>query len=932
MSVAQARLRRRGALGTRALAGASLVLRRLRFEPAAAATMFALVAATCFLFAALPRLFNRAADDGLRHVFAHAPLTDRNVRAIEPGRLAATVGADPLANVVRGGVRAQQQLPAPVRELVERRTFLVSSPRYVDARALPGLVRNLTLRVQGGVRSHVRLVAGRFPSTTSRRVRAVVRPAPGLPKREEVVPLLEVALSTTTARRLRLHVGDREILVPDASVTYNQQVPVLDQQPLAVEVAGLFVVKDPRTPFWFGDSTLAVPDEQSTQDLQTTFVYGQALVSPLQYAALLAATRPFLLTYEHRYFLATGRVDAARLQSLRDASADLETRYAGAGPLDPQVQIGLGDVLDRYRAMRSQAETMLAVGVIGLLACALANIGLLGALSYDRRRREAGVSRVRGASPRQVLAAQAVEAVLVAVPAGLVGWAVAELTVRGRGSSFSIWLVLAVVAATVLLLTAAVADVARRPLGQAARDDVVLARPSPRRLALEGLVAVVAGLGVFLLRRRGLETSSSGSAKSFDPYLAAVPVLLCLACGIVALRLYPILLDALTRLARRGRGLVLHLGLSRAARQPDIAAAPLLVLLLALAVASFSAAMLSTLHAGQDRTGWRTVGADARVDAAAGERLPDRLASRLDSLGEVAVADVQDTDLSAGSQTRPASVVALDVPAYERVVAGTPAASSLEILRRSAPLPGTVPAVVSTNWPVAGSFQVDFRRHTVTLVPVASAESFPGIPLGAPFALTPLAPLERVTGELAPNRIYLGGASDEALRRVLHDTAPRATFVSRASVVRSLRSSPLVDRVLRGYSALIVLAFVCASIAVMLQALIAARTRARDLALVRTMGGAPSEAVYLAAVELAPFVVVALALGIGLGVVIPYLIAPGLELSFFTGSDSNPIAIPWQLLALFAFVLLALVGVSSLLVGVRARRANLDRVLRLGER
>ena len=103
-----------------------------------------------------------------------------------------------------------------------------------------------------------------------------------------------------------------------------------------------------------------------------------------------------------------------------------------------------------------------------------------------------------------------------------------------------------------------------------------------------------------------------------------------------------------------------------------------------------------------------------------------------------------------------------------------------------------------------------------------------------------------------------------------------------------MRASPLVDSVLRGFRAAIVLAVLYAGLAVVLMALIAGRSRARDLALVRTMGSATRDGLVLAAAELTPFVVAALLVGIGLGVVTPYLIAPGLDLSFYTGDPSNP--------------------------------------------
>src|SRR5581483_8516858 len=319
--------------------------------------------------------------------------------------------------------------------------------------------------------------------------------------------------------------------------------------------------------------------------------------------------------------------------------AQLESQYSGATPLDRQVTAGLSPVLERDRKQRSQAETLLGVAAIGLFACAVAFLGLLAALSHERRRTETGLSRTRGASPHQLLAARAA----------------AALAVDGRGSPLSASLVLAIVVATALLRVAAISGVARRPLGAPEREDVVALGPSPRRLAVEALIVVAAGLGVYLLRRRGL----GGGGRGFDPYLAAVPVLLGLACGVVALRLYPLPLAAIARLARRGRGLPLHLGLSRAARRPDATSLPLLVLVLALAIATFAAAMSSTLRSGQERSSWRAIGADLRVDAPDGA-LPSQLVTRLARLGDVAPAHVDE----AGTGQQGGVLLALDPAAY----------------------------------------------------------------------------------------------------------------------------------------------------------------------------------------------------------------------------------------------------------------------------
>ena len=920
---------------------ARLLFRRLRLEPGAPLAMVALVGATCAVFAALPRAFNNLADDSLRYEVVHAAPLARNVRTLEWGRVAQSGRADPLRPVVERAARLQQALPPSLRELIRERAFVVRSPRYVlqpdgDAvRDVPGLIRYLTIRLQSGIRPQLRLVDGRLPGDSRVRVPARMtapvifgRPVPGLARVKEV-PLVEVALSAATARLLRLRVGDRAVFTPDFGDLAVQRAPLRAQQPLAVEVVGLFAVEDPQSSFWFGDSTLDTPGVARSQDSETTWVYAQALVSPDGYERVLAATLPLPLAYEYRYFVEASRLDAGELGRLGDDVTGLDVGYAGSGPLERRVETALGSVLEEYRRARSQAETLLAVAAIGLLACALANVGLLALLWYERRRREIGLSRVRGASSRDVLAAQAAEGLLLAAPAGVVGLAVATLAIDARASSLSAWFALAMVAGTVAILVAAVAGVARRPLGPLSREDAVLVRPSPRRLVVEGLIAVAAVLGVVLLHRRGLQ--ASGGDGSFDPYLAGVPVLLALAGGIVALRLYPLPIAGAARQARRMRGFALHLGLSRAARQPDLSAAPLLVLLLALAIAIFSSAVLSTLEAGQDRTAWQAIGAGLRVDAPVDESLPPRLISRLESIGDVARAYVQDAEFGDGSE--PTLVLALDLASYERVVSGSPAALRFpRELRAPPPIPGVVPALVSTGWPGGGFFQVELPQRRVGVLSVAERATFPGVPSETPFAVVPLRALERAGGPLPASRLYVRGASAAAVRQAVEDEAPQAAVSSRSAVVADLRASPLVDGVLRGFRAAIVLAVLYAGLAVVLMALIAGRSRTRDLALVRTMGSASRDGLVLAAAELTPFVAAALLVGIGLGVVTPYLIAPGLDLSFYTGDLSNPIVIPWLSAAALAAGLIALVGAAVLLDGLRARRARLDRVLRVGER
>jgi putative ABC transport system permease protein len=280
-------------------------------------------------------------------------------------------------------------------------------------------------------------------------------------------------------------------------------------------------------------------------------------------------------------------------------------------------------------------------------------------------------------------------------------------------------------------------------------------------------------------------------------------------------------------------------------------------------------------------------------------------------------------------------MIAVELDAFERIVRGTPAEVRFPAELREPGIPGLVPAVVSTNWPASGTFPIRLPRVTVNTIVVGNRDSFPGIPAGTPFAIVPYAALKETEAEgeiVRPNRLYVGGIGRSAVRAAVADSGAPLDVETRADVVDRLRDSPLIENVLRGFQAAILIAALYAAIAVGLMALIAARSRARDLALVRTMGASPRDGFVLAAVEVAPLVLTALALGIALGIAIPYLIEPGLDLGFFTGSGSAPIVIPWPSLAVAAVGLLVLVAATVVVVGIQARRANLGSVLRIGER
>lgn len=913
-------------------------LQRLRFERTALAATLAVVAATSFFFAALPRAFGKLADQGLRYTLAQANPLERDVGLTTFGRIPAAPGAAPFSSVAAAAARREAALPAPLRHVVGPRTYGVGTPDYVvvgGVPPIPNATRVVSVHAVGGVRPHVRLVAGRWPAPTRRTVHVATPKSVGTSPRN--VPLLEVVLPQATATALELHLGDRLVLLADGSSPAAISVPVVAQRQLALAVVGFYRARDPHSPYWQSTPTLVRPDIESTQDLQSSTLIGAALTLPAQYRELLAATTPIPLSYTDDFELDPSRFRATALDAIDAAASRLAVRYANPAALAPQLQLQVGSLIAEYRAARAQAETLLAIAAIGLLACALADVGLLAALSIERRRWATALTRSRGASPVQVLAAQAGEGLALAAPAAALGWLVARLGVAGPDAALSLWLVAAIAVGTVLLYVGAIVALARRPVRPSGRDDPVVQRLSPRRLALEGLVAALAGLGVYLLRRRGLASTGTG----FDPYLAGVPVLLGLAGGILVLRLYPRPLRLLTAIARRRRGLVLPLGLARGAREPSVASVPLLVLLLAVAVAVFSAVMLTTLERAQAHTAWWSVGADMRIDAPADGSLPAPLARRIAKGTGASVARAVVVPFGDPGPNQPL-LIALDVKAYERLVHGTPAAVQLPgSLLRPPPLAIGMPTVTSPGWPAPSTFTMPTEGgNPVRFLTISHAGQLPGVPQETPYALVALSVYEQAVVQASKftvpaTRLYVRApaAALGTIRRLVASAAPDATVATRAGAERALRASPLVSSALRGFLAAIVAAGLYAALAAILMVLVSARNRSRDLAYLRTLGASPRQVLSLAAVELGPPTVVAVVLGIGLGLAIPRLLAAGLQLAFFTGGSARPpLQLSWWMPAAVGGGLLVLVAALVLAVGIGVRRADLSRVLRFGER
>ena len=922
----------------RLVGAVAVLLRRIRAERGVATLLFVLVAVTSFVVAASPRLFDRVADAGMRYEVARATSAQRNFQFTTVDQIRAD-DEDALANVDDRGEGLLDRLPESVGQLIASRSYVVDSTRFglIDP---PNYTSYVTLRQQDGVEEHIEYVAGRPP------VRA---PAPAEP---DLPPRFEVALSSATAAALLVELGDILPATVDATDPMLRNVFPRPTTEVELEVVGLFTVDGPREAYWFDESTLAEAAIGGTEE--SPIAFATALFASEAYADVLTLGLPN--RYRWRLFVDTERLDASALGALRGDLRRLESSFgtAGSGPNGRLLyRSGLLDVLELFAARRVATEGALWVAALGPLAVAAGALGLVAVIIVGRRRGALALARGRGASAGQLLAAQLWEGLLITVPAALVGFLLAQAAVPSRpAAASSIGAIFVALAVTALLL-AATWPVARRARRDLERAEAPARRLSPRRLVIEATIVGIAVAAAWLLRERGLGGQRpSDPAAGFDPFLAASPVLVGVATALVAIRLYPIPVRALAWLTARRRDLVPALGLRSIGRNPGAAYLPLLVLTLTVAMGVFSSVLASTIDDGQVAASWQEVGADYRIEAhpngSLGPDVDPATVPGVEAVAAVLTAEAAPVTVEVG-RSGSLSLIAVDPAAHEAVLAGSPVAVQFPAPFHDAqnqagrgsedrPIPVLVSRRLPNGWrPVSIGEVLRFGvgERPLTLTVVGFLDAFPGVPRGTAFVVAPQAPIADVLSpaDQRPTVLLVRGPADigASLRAAM--TSPSVGAVpSRHEQLAAERSAPLVAAVGQGFVVALGAAALYAVLAVVAVVALEAQRRARELAFLRTLGLSEGQAISLAFVEHAPPALLALAIGILLGLGLAWLLEPGLGLAAFIDPGTPvQLQVEWTAVAAMALAMLTVVGILVLLNAWLARRLDPGQALRIGE-
>jgi putative ABC transport system permease protein len=866
-----------------------LAVRSASTTPALSLFAILIVAAIAFAGSAAPGLLQQVQGAGLRYALEQTDPTQRDFGADTRGAPSAGWAGtirqvdearsvmDPSLARILGPVRVVTEMDGSEATPLDP---AASKPRS-----------QLYLRYDPQLDDRVSWVDGRRPEVAD-------------PAGDGVRPV-EFGLTAEAAQVMEWELGEERLL------------PRPGREPQRVVLVGIYEPVDPGDPDWthvplalqptrvqrglelplFSAVAFTAPDDLPTPRGYSDFVSTRVWY-PLELAEVRAGNTPALIAAMRRFQAQTIPISVSV-----DTFFDDGLQFSSTSPLLLTQAVARTQAMDAMVALIASGPLVVAVMVLSLVARMLAL----------RRRTTLQLVAARGGSLRLRAALLFVEgAVLGGI--GAAAGAVGGMLLGGdTGAMSRIVPVLAASTPAVALPVLGLLNARRR-----VRADLGTASPSLARvrLAVELTIVTIAA-GAVALVLLGARSAGDGGP---DPLLTVVPLLLAGVGCIIALRLTPLLLGVIERRAMSSRGLIALVGPARARRDPAVRVAPVLAVVVGVAIAVFSVAFAATVDSGIRIAAQSVVGADLRVQATFLNK--EQLAAFAGIDGVRATAPVY-----ADEQVR-AELPGDDVPVTVYVIDVGELRAVQKDPESAVPLPdaltaggeGPVPVVISSDLAArAGDEPLTVDGTDVRVVGTAPAQT----PLGA--ARSWVAVDRSVADRLidttfSPAVVLIDLDPDADDAAVIAAARSIAGPGSLAATPASAAASRLEDPSLAGLQAALLAAIgvvaALLALAVGMTLVLGAPSRGRLLALLGALGFRRSRELALIVWEVAPAVALALPIGAAIGLTLPYLVIPAVDLTGFVGGTEQPLV---RLGGLFPlWVVLGFLGVTVLAVLIAA--------------
>ena len=807
----------------------------------------------------------------------------------------------------------------------------LTTPLYGVTNPAPRAVLSEPPQIELGYRSALaangRLVAGSYPGS------AILTT-----HKKQLTVTLQVAVTTATAARFELRPGSIVKLAPSS----NGPAPAV-----VLKVTGIIRPADLGSAFWGSAGTIGQPSAEGLAWL------GGALLGPNELSVLPIAFPLQTVQVQWGIPVDVSHLTVAGAPAVMNALT--ATTASDAGPRAEQVShaplaeapslfpAGL-DTLQSFMAEQGSAGAINALVEYGLLAVALILLVTCALVVTDAYEEEISLILARGGSMRQVVL-RVLGRTAVAAGPGLVAGIVAGLAVT-LGAGGTDVLLVAAVAVTAVAGPAAIAawrHRGSRPVARAGRADLAIPRRSVRRLVAEATVLIAIIGAVAALRVRGAATASGP-----DPYVSSAPVLVAVAAGLIAARLYPLPLRGLARLTAPRRSAVSFLGITGAARGRPAALLPALALVVALAVVALGGTLRAAVSRGQVAASWQQTGADAVIRTKGSQQVVFPAAQRAiaavpgvthsEAVYAVTPGDPLAANLLEGSGNAISTgVVVADPARYAALVAATPFAAFPGHLLASTGPAGSVPVIATPKIAAAirrGNHRLGFAGSLLTIRLAGTTTVTPALPGGGPFVILPSWAVPRLKGGAPPNiELVIGPRlSSGDLTKALRHTLPDSEVVFRQAALAAVAGSPLVRSADIAFDLGVAAAAAVSIAAILLGLLLSGRDRTRMAAWLTALGLTRRQARRLAMLDALPLALIAVVGAVLAGAALGPIISPAVNLSVFTGSTAGvPVRPDVLALVIPAAGVIILVSVITAAQSALTRRRTRTGVLRLDE-
>jgi len=876
-----------------------------------------LVLVTVFVAMAVPRASISARTRALQDTLTALPSTSRAVIAsIDYGSFREVSGAGDIAGLIATSKQQQArtllagQAPIePARSWTDLNTGTLPTGGAAKSSYYGSSPPVFQLSYRDALAKNSKLLTGTWPARATH---------------DHGTTVLTAVVTPATATRFSLKVGSHLGLGPG----------------LAISISGIVRPVVPSSVFWQQLGGQLAPFFTKTKD--NGYWTGGAFVGAAEASAMLtrADFNTAVVTWVYPLNLSGISADSAagallRLDSAMAAtSATLPVPPDGTG-ITLGVNSGASPVLSAFISAQDAINSILSLLFVSLAALGIVVLLLCTQLLVARRAEEFDLMRARGATPKQISWLVFRAGALVTTPAAIAAVGIALIVTPGGDAALAWWLAAATAVTGLVgpaVLVARRARDARSATGRARAPHRVTAL---RRLMVEATLTCLAVAGLIVLRQEGLSTSGSLNAlASAAPILVAVPV------AIVVVRLSPIVLSWLQRLAGRSRGVVAYAGLVRGAQLTITAVLPVFALVLALTIVAFGFTVRTAIRNGQEAAAWAQTGGDAVVGAANSDialTVPaQRAIASVRGVRLVApVAELPGANGPVQSLGSTINVAIVNPHQYAAVLANSPALPfPAGALARPAGHVRILPVIASPQAAAllhASGYVASVNDNIVHVAVRGQLDSTPAAPANAPFMILPL---WAVPSPPPPTMMLLSGPRiDQAeLKHVVARNAPDALVASRQAVQAGLAAEPLPKAAYLTYAQGSAAAALFSALVVLIALLLGAHTRELVDARLATMGLSDLQARQVGVVEAVPFIAAAAIGGVAAATALIPLIAPALNLSLFTGAPGSVHIVPdinALTIGAAGLVVLALATLAG--QAAAAHRRGIARSLRVGE-